>query len=91
MGANRDFAVRSQFVYAGIVVLVDTRKIGAKGGKARAANLSAKELSEAARTAVKARWEQYYRDHPEKLKARKEREARKTGKMGRPTKAKGRK
>jgi hypothetical protein len=69
------------------VALIDTRKIGAKGGKARAANLSAKELSEAARTAVNARWEQYYRDHPEKLKERKEREAsakarRKRGKKG---------
>jgi hypothetical protein len=73
------------------VALVDTKKIGAKGGKARAANLSAKELSESARNAVKARWEQYYRDHPEKLKARKEREARKTGKIGRPPKAKGKK
>jgi hypothetical protein len=31
---------------------------------------------------------QYYRDHPEKLIARKEREARKTGKVGRPPKKK---
>jgi hypothetical protein len=73
------------------VALVDTKKIGAKGGKARAANLSAKELSAAGLAAVSARWEQYYRDHPEKLKARKEREARKTGKVGRPPKAKGKK
>jgi hypothetical protein len=70
------------------VTLVDTRKIGAKGGRARAANLSAKELQASARAAVLARWEQYYRDHPEKLKARNEREARKTGKVGRPPKKK---
>jgi hypothetical protein len=67
----------------GLVTLVDTKKIGAKGGKARAANLSAKELSESARTAVNARWEKYYREHPEKLKARREREGRKTGKVRR--------
>ena len=67
------------------MTLVDTRKIGAKGGKARAANLSAKELQASARAAVLARCEQYYKDHPEKLNARKEREARKTGKVGRPS------
>lgn len=73
------------------MALIDTRKIGAKGGKARAANLSAKELKAAARAAVNARWEQYYKDHPEKLKARQEREARKTGKPGRPPKGKKKK
>jgi hypothetical protein len=49
-----------------------------------------KELIAGAKTAANARWEQYYRDHPDKLKVRKEREARKTGKIGRP-KAKGKK
>ena len=72
-------------------VTIDVTESGRKGGQARARNLSSKELSAGARTAVKARWEQYYRDHPEKLEARKEREARKTGKMGRPRKAKGKK
>ena len=72
------------------VTLVDTRKIGAKVGKARAENLTEKELAEGARLASKARWEQYYRDHPEKLKARHEREARQTGKVGRPSKKKTR-
>jgi hypothetical protein len=48
----------------------------AKGGQVRA-NLSAKELSAGASTAAKARWEQHDRAHPEKLKARKEREAKK--------------
>ena len=65
--------------------------MGRRGGKARAASLSPEELSEQARKAIDARWEQYYRDHPEKLKARKEREARKIGKVGRPPKAKGKK
>ena len=68
------------------MTLVDTRKIGAKGGKARAARLSDQQLADSASAAARARWEQYYRDHPEKLKARKEREARKTGKPGRPPK-----
>jgi hypothetical protein len=72
-------------------VTIDVTESGRKGGKARAANLSAAELTAGARAAATARWEQYYRDHPEKLKARKEREARKTGKIGRPPKAKGKK
>ena len=71
-----------------VKIVVDVTEIGRKGGKARAANLSAKELSDGASSAAAARWEQYYRDHPEKLKARKEREARKTGKVGRPPKKK---
>ena len=62
--------------------------MGRRGGKARAETLSAEELSDQGRNAIAARWEQYYRDHPEKLKARKEREARKTGKVGRPPKKK---
>jgi hypothetical protein len=70
-----------------VVIIVDVTEIGRKGGQARAANLTDKELAESARTASNARWEQYYRDHPEKLKARKELEARKTGKVGRPPKA----
>ena len=71
------------------MTLVDTRKIGAKGGRARAANLSERELKAASKAAATARWERYYRDHPEKLKARQEREARKTGKVGRPRKKAG--
>jgi hypothetical protein len=37
-------------------VLVDVAAMGRKGGKARAANLSAEERSESARKAVQARW-----------------------------------
>ena len=66
-----------------VKIIVDVTKLGSLGGKARARKLSAEELSAGARTAVNARWEKYYRDHPDKLKARKEREARKAGKMGR--------
>ena len=54
---------------------MDVTEIGRRGGQARAANLTDKELVESARTASKARWEQYYKDHPEKLEARKERGA----------------
>jgi hypothetical protein len=67
-----------------VTITIDVTESGRKGGQVRAANLTAKELAAGARTAAKARWEQYYRDNPEKLKARKEREARKTGKVGRP-------
>lgn len=66
-----------------VKIIVDVTEIGRKGGQARAANLTDKELADSARTASKARWEQYYKDHPEKFKARQEREARKTGKIGR--------
>lgn len=55
--------------------IVDVTELGRAGGRARAANLSPEELSQAGRAAIKARWDQYYRDHPEKLKERKLREA----------------
>ena len=71
-----------------LMTLVDTRKIGAKGGRNSRKYMDPDEAQELAQKAAGARWEQYYRDHPEKLKARKEREARKTGKVGRPPKAK---
>jgi hypothetical protein len=53
-----------------IVQIVDGAELGRSGGKARAANLSAEEVSEAGRKAVQARWAAYYRMHPEKLKAK---------------------
>jgi hypothetical protein len=67
--------------------LIDPVEIGAKGGKARASRLSDKQLSAASSVAANARWEAYYAAHPEKLKAKLEREARK-GKVnrGRPPK-----
>jgi len=69
--------------------MVDVAQIGRLGGSARAANLSAKEREEASRQAVNARWEAYYAAHPEKLKARQEKEARKgTRPRGRPKKKK---
>jgi len=65
--------------------LVDVAKIGSLGGSARAANLSPEELREASRQASNARWEAYYAAHPEKLQARREREAKKgTRSRGRP-------
>jgi hypothetical protein len=38
---------------------------GAKGGKARAANMTPEERSEAARKAVNARWEKWRRERGE--------------------------
>lgn len=52
------------------MTLIDTAKIGRKGGKARAANLSSEELAAASRKAADARWAAYYKAHPEKLKAK---------------------
>ena len=39
-----------------MLLCMDTRKAGARGGKATAKNRTAKERSEAARKAVRARW-----------------------------------
>jgi hypothetical protein len=57
--------------------LIDPVEIGSKGGRARAESLSTLELQESGRSAAKARWDAYYRLHPEKLQAKKERAAKK--------------
>lgn len=57
------------------MALVDTAKIGKKGGEARAKAMSPAKRKESAVAAIKARWKAYYAKHPEKLKARQEREA----------------
>lgn len=58
--------------------------IGALGGSKKVkkgfGKASAKERSAAGKKGMKARWEQYYRDHPEKLKERRAREKAKGGK-----------
>jgi len=69
-------------------VLVDVAKIGRLGGLARVENLGPAGVSAWNRAAVNARWAKYYKEHPEKLKARQEREARRGSKRGRPPKAK---
>jgi hypothetical protein len=74
-----------------VMTLIDTRKIGAKGGRNSRKYMDADQAMALAQKAANARWEQYYRDHPEKLKARREREARKTGKVRRPLNAKAKK
>jgi hypothetical protein len=51
--------------------------LGRKGGHARATAHSAEELSEAGRAAINARWDAYYKLHPDKLKAKLEREKKK--------------
>jgi hypothetical protein len=72
-----------------VKLVVDVTELGRKGGKARAENLTAEQLSEASRQAVQARWEKYYREHPEKLKAKLERDAKKGMRpRGRPAKKK---
>lgn len=51
-------------------IMIDISGLPSIGGKARAAALSPEERSEASRMAVQARWDAYYRLHPEKLKAK---------------------
>ena len=50
------------------VIQVDVTELGRKGGRARAAKLGPRKLSAASRKAANARWEKYYREHPEKKK-----------------------
>lgn len=69
--------------------LVDVAEIGRIGGQNSRKNLSDAEASAIARAANEARWNAYYEAHPEKLKARQEKEAKKgTVKRGRPAKKK---
>lgn len=48
--------------------IIDVIAMGRAGGKATAASRTPKERLAAARKAIKARWDKYYKDHPEKLK-----------------------
>jgi hypothetical protein len=50
--------------------IIDVTELGRAGGKATAANRTAKQRSAAARTAIKVRWDAYYKAHPEKLKTK---------------------
>jgi hypothetical protein len=50
--------------------VVDVTEMGRAGGKATAANRTPKERSAAAKKAIKARWEKYYAEHPEKVKTK---------------------
>jgi hypothetical protein len=46
--------------------LVDVTEMGSLGGLATAAKRMEAERKAAASAAAKARWEKYYRDHPDK-------------------------
>lgn len=63
-----------------VVMVVDVTENGRKGGRARAAALSPDERKEAARKAIKARWDAYYKAHPEKKKTARTAASRKKGK-----------
>jgi hypothetical protein len=56
-------------------VTIDVTELGKKGGKARVAGMTGAELAKSASNAATARWEEYYRLHPEKLEERKRRDA----------------
>jgi hypothetical protein len=60
-----------------IRLVVDVEALGRKGGLATAANRTRAERKAAATAAINARWEKYYKAHPEKLKEKLERKARK--------------
>ena len=60
-----------------VVRIVDVTELGRKGGQATAAGRTVKERKAAASLAIKARWDAYYKEHPEKLKAKLVRQAKK--------------
>lgn len=61
------------------LVTIDTAALGRKGGRARAKNLSGKQLSESARNAVNARWDQWLKDNPDKAAEALARRAKRAG------------
>ena len=69
---------------------IDVTESGRKGGLARVAAMTDAELSKSASNAAAARWEEYYRLHPEKLEERKRRDAAKATAAKRKVKAGGR-
>ena len=71
-------------------ITIDITNLPSLGGQARAAALSAEELSAAGSKAVNARWAAYYKAHPDKLKAKLEREASKAARGRQPKKGRRR-
>jgi hypothetical protein len=57
----------------------DLAKMGRLGGRATAKNRTPTERKEAARKAIKARWDAYYKAHPEKKKTARTGASRKRG------------
>lgn len=68
--------------------LVDVAKIGKLGGEARAKNLSEKQLSDAGRKAVEARWAKYREAKAQKAQES-ENEKHTAAKKNRKTRGKG--
>jgi len=62
-----------------VTMTVDVDKLSRAGGRARALALSPEERKEAARKAVQARWDAYYKAHPEKRKTARTGASRKKG------------
>jgi hypothetical protein len=71
-----------------IQLVIDVEELGRKGGQATAANRTPGERKAAAAKALKARWDAYYKTNPEKLKAKREKQARleREGRKGRAAK-----
>jgi hypothetical protein len=69
-----------------IRLVIDVEELGRKGGLATAANRTPAERKAASALAIRARWDAYFKAHPEKLKAKLEREAKKRRKRERGTK-----
>jgi hypothetical protein len=63
-----------------ITITIDVDKLSRAGGHARAASMTPEARSESARNAVQARWDAYYKAHPEKKKTARTGASRKKGK-----------
>ena len=53
-----------------VVRVVDVTELGRKGGRATAAKRTPEQRKAAAQLAIKARWDAYYKAHPERLEAK---------------------
>ncbi len=51
-------------------IQIDVTELGRRGGAATAANRTPRERKAASKIAIDARWRAYYAKHPEKLKAK---------------------
>jgi hypothetical protein len=68
-----------------VKVVVDVTELGRAGGLATAKARTPAERQAAAKIAVQARWDAYYKLHPEKVKAKRARAAKQQGKKGQST------
>jgi hypothetical protein len=71
LGRRKLYACQQMGKKVKVVRVVDVTEMGKLGGKATAANRTPEERKAVALKAGKARWDKYYREHPEKARPKK--------------------